>query len=60
VQSVSDQYYSRLLAVAKANKGIRSIENIKANKIQAIMLDGSSQEFEWDEVINYNNFINKK
>jgi len=60
MQSLTDQYYSRLLAVAKESKGIRTIKSIENDQIEAEMLDGSTQLFDWNEVINYKNFINKK
>ena len=59
MKGISDQYYSRLLAIAKENKNIRSIRNIEDNQIEAEMVDGSIQIFEWDEVINYKNLVNK-
>ena len=51
MKGISDQYYSRLLTIAKENKDIRSIINIENNQIEAEMIDGSIQIFEWNEII---------
>ena len=59
MEGLTDQYYSRLLAAAKESKGIRSIRNVYKDQIEAEMVDGSIQIFEWDEVINYKNLVNK-
>ena len=59
MNGISDQYYSRLLTIAKENKNIRSIRNIEDNQIEAEMIDGSIRIFEWDEVMNYKNLVNK-
>jgi len=60
MNSLTDQYYSRLLAVAKENKNIKTIKNIVNDQIEAEMNDGSVQIFEWGDIINYKNFISKK
>ena len=60
MNSLTDQYYSRLLAVAKENNNIKTIKNIVNDQIEAEMNDGSVQIFEWGDIINYKNFISKK
>ena len=50
---MTDQYYSRLLSIARQNKNVRFIKNIKDDRIEVEMDDGSAQWLPFEEVINY-------
>lgn len=51
---MSDAYYSRLLSIARQNKNIRFIKNIKDDRIEVELYDGSAEWMPFEEVINYN------
>jgi len=51
--SMTDQYYSRLLSIARQNKSIRFIKNIKDDQIEVELYDGTAQWLPFEEVINY-------
>jgi hypothetical protein len=52
---MSDVYYSRLLAIARQNKGIRFIRNIENNQILVELDNGNISTLPFEEVINYKN-----
>lgn len=57
---MSDTYYSRLLAIARQNKGIRFIKNIENNKIEVELDNGQTEKLPFEQVINYKNVYTKK
>lgn len=58
--SMTDQYYSRLLAIARQNKNIKFIKDIKNNTIETIMNDGSTQHYDWEDVFSYEKVLNEQ
>lgn len=50
---MSDEYYSRLLAIARQNKGVRFIKNIDNDMIEVELDDGSIEWRGFDSIINY-------
>lgn len=58
--SMTDQYYSRLLAIARQNKNIKFIKDIKNNTIETIMNDGSTQHYAWEDVFSYEKVLNEQ
>ena len=54
---MTDQYYSRLLSIAKQNKGVKFIKDIKDNRLYVEMNDGSSGWLNWEEVFDYKKII---
>ena len=59
MNDMSDQYYSRLLAIARQNKGIRFIKNIKNDKIEVEFDNGLSEVLTFEEIINYKDIYEK-
>lgn len=57
--SLSDEYYSRLLAIARQNKGIKFVKNIKNNQIEVELENGLSEWKPFEEVINYKTIVNE-
>jgi len=51
MNGMSDQYYSRLLALAKQNKGIKFIKNIKDDLIEVELDNGISEWMNFNDVI---------
>lgn len=51
--NMTDEYYSRLLAIARQNKGIRFIKNIKENQIEVELDNGYTEWKAFEDVINY-------
>lgn len=58
--SMTDQYYSRLLSIARQNKNVKFIKDIQDNTIIAEMNDGSEQIIDWNEVFDYTKVLNIK
>lgn len=54
---MTDTYYSRMLALARQNKGIKFIKNIKDNQIEVEYNNGRSDWLDWDEVMNFGNVL---
>ena len=50
---MSDEYYSRLLAIARQNKGLKFIKNIEKNMVEVELEDGSTEFREFETIINY-------
>jgi len=57
---MTDQYYSRLLSIARQNKNVKFIKDIQDNTIIAEMNDGSEQIIDWNEVFDYTKVLNIK
>lgn len=58
--SMTDQYYSRLLAFARQNKSIKFIKNLENDTVEAVMNDGSTQQFPWEDVFMCNEPLNEQ
>ena len=58
--SMSDQYYSRLLAIIRQNKGIKFIKNIENNTVEAVLNDGSTQHYPWEDLFSYKDVLNEQ
>ena len=54
---MTDQYYSRLLSIARQNKNIKFIKDIKDNKIHVELNDGNVGWMNWEEVFDYKKII---
>lgn len=59
-KSMSDQYYSRLLSIARQNKNVKFIKDIQDNSIIAEMNDGTEQTLDWNDVFDYTKVLNIK
>lgn len=53
MQNMSDEYYSRLLCIARQNKGLKFIKNIKDNIVEVILDDGTTEYRDFEAIINY-------
>lgn len=53
MKNMSDEYYSRLLAIARQNKGLKFIKNIEKNMVEVELEDGSTEFREFETIINY-------
>ena len=60
MNSVTDQYYSRLLSIARQNKGVKIIKDIKDDKIYVEFNDGTSNWMDWCEVFDYKKLVENK
>lgn len=56
---MTDEYYSRLLAIARQNKGIKFVKNIKDNQIEVELDSGSTEWRPFDEVVNYKKVVSE-
>ena len=50
---MSDEYYSRLLSIARQNKGIKFIKNIENDMIEVELDDGTIEWRDFNDIINY-------
>ena len=57
--NVTDEYLSRLQAIARQNKGIKFIRDIKNDRIEVGLEDGRSEWKSFEEVVNYKSVINE-
>jgi len=53
MKNMSDEYYSRLLSIARQNKGIRFIKDIDNDKIEVELDDGTIEWRDFNAIINY-------
>lgn len=60
MNSMTDQYYSRLLSIARQNKNIRFIKNVKDDLIEVELTDGSAEWLPWDTVMNFRRLMESK
>jgi len=53
MKNMSDEYYSRLLSIARQNKGIKFIKNIENDMIEVELDDGTIEWRDFNDIINY-------
>jgi len=53
MNSLTDQYYSRLLSIVRQNKNIKFINDIKNNKIYVELFNGMQDVLDWEDVFDY-------
>lgn len=57
---MTDQYFSRLLAIARQNRNIKFIKNLDSNTVTVEMMDGSEQDMGWHDVLNHQNILTEQ
>lgn len=57
MNSMSDEYYSRLLTFARQNKDVKSIKEIKDNKLLVELSNGTQGRIDWSEVVDFKEII---
>lgn len=55
--SMSDFYYSRLLAAAREKRNVKDIKDIHDDLIVVELLDGSTHQIPWNDMFNYEHVI---
>jgi len=53
MKNMSDEYYSRLLSIARQNKRIKFIKNIENDMIEVELDDGTIEWRDFNDIINY-------
>ena len=53
MKNMSDEYYSRLLSIARQNKCIKFIKNIENDMIEVELDDGTIEWRDFNDIINY-------
>lgn len=54
---MSDSYYARLLSIARQNKNIKFIKNIKDNNIEVEFNDGRAEWLPWEDVMSFKRIL---
>lgn len=56
---MTDEYRSRLQALARQNRGVKLVKNIEKNQIEVELEDGRSEWRLLEDVVNYRDTISE-